>query len=97
MEGDECIQRCTICGKTEPAPHQWHHCACTHCGKTRDKQHDWMETSACEEVCRICGKERSSHEYVPEERGVDRCKHCGKLRRLTAEEIAARDEQWSDE
>jgi len=92
----KCEKTCTLCGKVEPMAHQWHHCACTHCGLTRDKDHDWFATSECEEVCRICGQERSSHAYVPHERGVDKCRYCGKLHRLTPEEIARRDEEWEE-
>ena len=55
-----------------------------------------MATSPCEEICRICGKERESHEYVPAERGVDECRRCGKARRLSAEEIARRDQEWEE-
>ena len=96
VEG-KCEQVCSLCGKAEALPCEWHHCACVRCGNTRDKHHDWMNTSECEQVCRICGKERSRHSFQPVERGVDRCERCGKTHRLTSEEIALRDEQWSDD
>lgn len=96
LEEGRCVNVCAVCGKREDAPHQWHHCACAHCGETRDKQHDWIQISPCEQVCRICGKERSLHDDQPQERGIDKCTRCGRLRRLTPEEIAQRDEAWSD-
>ena len=91
-----CEQVCTVCGKTEPVACEWRHCACVHCGRTRDSHHDWMSTSKCEQVCRVCGKRRSRHQDQPLERGVDRCERCGRLRKLTPEEIEERDEQWGD-
>lgn len=92
----KCLNVCTLCGKEEEAEHLWHHCACTHCGQTRDEDHDWFATSECEEVCHLCGKERSSHAYVPHERGVDKCRYCGKVHHLSPEEIAQRDEEWEE-
>ena len=94
---DKCVQRCADCGQEEPTPHQWHHCACSRCGEVRDEAHDWMAIAECEQVCRVCGQERAEHRYVPVDRGVDRCRHCGKIHKLTAEEIEKRDEEWSNE
>lgn len=92
----KCLNVCTLCGKEEEAEHLWHHCSCTHCGQTRDEDHDWFATSECEEVCHLCGKERSSHAYVPHERGVDKCRYCGKVHHLSPEEIAQRDAEWEE-
>jgi hypothetical protein len=30
------------------------------------------------------------------DRGVDKCRHCGKIHKLTPEEIKKRDEEWSN-
>ena len=92
-----CEQVCSICGRSEPTPCAWNHCVCTRCGQTRDSHHDWMATAPCEEVCRVCGKERDNHDWHGVSRGVDRCAACGKTRRLTAEEIARRDEEWQEQ
>lgn len=96
VEG-KCLRECPICGKTEKVPHQWHHCVCQVCGKVRDEDHDWMYTTECEAVCRVCGKEMQEHLWQPVDRGVDKCRTCGKTHRLTAEEIARRDEEYSDD
>lgn len=93
---DRCEQTCAVCGKTEAIPHDWHHCACARCGEKRDKAHDWIATSECEQVCRICGKERAKHDYRPLERGIDRCSRCHRIKKLTPEEIADRDENWCE-
>ncbi len=93
----QCLTRCGLCGKEEALPHQWHHCACSRCGELRDENHDWMYTTECEQVCRVCGQSRQKHAWQPVDRGVDRCRHCGKTHKLTAEEIARRDDEWANE
>ncbi len=96
VEG-KCEQVCDRCGQGRPLPCDWHHCACKRCGTTRDEQHDWMYTTECEQVCRVCGQEREHHRWQPMDRGVDKCRHCGKIHKLTPEEIEARDEEWSNQ
>ena len=95
VEG-KCEEKCALCGEIRVLPCTWHHCACQRCGALRDEQHDWMDTAQCEQVCRVCGRERQHHRWQAVDRGVDKCKRCGKPRKLTPEEIAKRDEQWSD-
>ena len=95
VEG-KCGQRCTMCGKTEALPCDWHGCACRRCGAVRDQKHDWISTNECEQVCRICGKEREHHRWQPVDRGIDKCKYCGKIHKLTPDEIMKRDEEWSN-
>lgn len=95
VEG-QCQRQCALCGKVETLPCDWHHCACKRCGALRDAHHDWMYTSECEQVCRVCGREREHHRWQPVDRGIDRCRHCGKVHRLTQLEIAKRDEEWGN-
>lgn len=90
-----CLHTCAICGKEDALPHDWFHCRCKRCGQQRQEQHLWLKKSACEQVCRICGEERGTHTWQHVDRGVDRCKHCGKTHKLTPEEIARRDEEWA--
>jgi len=90
-----CSRTCTRCGLTEPLPHEWFHCRCKRCGEQRDSHHLWLKKSACERVCRICGLERATHDWRPVDRGVDRCAACGRIHRLSAEEIARRDEEFA--
>lgn len=90
-----CSRTCTRCGLTEPLPHEWFHCRCKRCGEQRDSHHLWLKKSACERVCRICGLERETHDWRPVDRGVDRCAACGRIHRLSAEEIARRDEEFA--
>ena len=90
-----CEHTCALCGKTEPVPHTWDHCRCARCGQQRDTHHLWLKKSECEQVCRICGQERDIHDWRHVDRGVDRCAVCGAVHRLTAEEIARRDEEWA--
>lgn len=95
VEG-KCQQTCARCGERRDIPHDWHHCACKRCGALRGEAHDWMYTSECEQVCRICGEEREEHRWVPLDRGLDKCRSCGKLHKLTPDEIASRDEEWEN-
>lgn len=90
-----CEHTCSVCGKTEAIPHEWYHCRCKRCGKQRDEQHLWLKKTRCEQVCRICGQERETHDWKPVDRGLDRCAACGCTHRLSAEEIQRRDEQWA--
>ena len=92
---DKCEHTCSICGLTETVPCEWFHCRCERCGAVRDEHHLWLKKSACEQVCRICGMERETHNWKHVDRGVDRCTACGKTRRLSAEEIAKRDEEYA--
>lgn len=96
VEG-KCAGRCEVCGKAEQRPHQWHHCVCNCCGEVRDEDHDWLYTTECEQVCRLCGAEHAEHRWQPVDRGVDRCRNCGKIHKLTPEEIEKRDEEWASE
>ena len=91
----KCEHTCEICGKTESVPHDWFHCRCKRCEEQRDEHHLWLKHGKCEQVCRICGEERQTHDWRHADRGLDRCAACGKTHRLTAEEIAKRDEEWS--
>ena len=93
---NRCEHTCEVCGATEVVPCEWFHCQCKRCGAQRDEHHLWLKKSACEQVCRLCGKERETHDWRHVDRGVDRCAVCGKTHRLTAEEIAARDEEWAE-
>ena len=93
----QCIQICEVCGKEEEIPHSWNHCACNRCGEVRDEDHDWMGLTECEQVCRICGKQQTHHQWKPVERGVDRCRYCGKTHKLSPDEIAERDEEWAND
>lgn len=92
---DKCEHTCVVCGVTETVPCEWFHCRCKRCGTQRDEHHLWLKKTACEQVCRICGKERETHDWRHVDRGVDRCAACGKTHRLSAEEIAQRDEEWA--
>lgn len=92
-----CREKCQVCGKEEKIPHAWNRCVCTQCAKVRDKNHDWMYTTECERICRLCGEESAEHLWQPMERGMDRCRQCGKLHKLTPEEILQRDEEWASE
>ena len=93
MPEGQCERQCIVCGNTEAVPCQWHYCACQRCGSLRDEQHDWLSISECEEVCRVCGQERKHHHWQPQSRGVDKCRHCGKVHKLTPAEIDQRDEK----
>lgn len=95
MAEGKCERVCQRCGQTEEVPHEWFHCRCKQCGEQRDEQHLWLKKSRCEQVCRVCGKEREKHDWRPLDRGVDKCAVCGCTRRLTAEEVARRDEEWA--
>ncbi len=94
VEG-RCERVCAVCGKREEIPHDWFYCRCKRCGQQRDTHHRWLKKSACEQVCRVCGQERETHDWRHIDRGLDRCAVCGKTHRLSAEEIARRDEQWA--
>lgn len=91
----KCEHTCAVCGITETVLCDWFHCRCKRCGTVRDDHHLWLKKSACEQVCRVCGKERETHDWRHVDRGVDRCAACGKTHRLSAEEIARRDEEWA--
>lgn len=90
-----CEHTCSVCGLTEAVPHEWFHCRCKRCGEQRDDHHLWLTKGPCEQVCRICGQERETHDWRHVNRGVDRCAVCGQTYRLSPEEIARRDEEWS--
>ena len=91
---DRCEHTCALCGITEQVPCEWYHCRCKRCGLQRDEHHLWLKKSKCEQVCRLCGAERETHDWRHVDRGVDRCATCGETRHLTPEEIARRDEEW---
>lgn len=91
-----CEHTCAVCGLTETVPHTWNHCRCTRCGQQRDEHHHWLKKTTCEQVCRICGQERETHDWRHVDRGVDRCAICGLTHRLTPEEIAQLDEEWEE-
>jgi len=91
----KCERACSVCGRTETVPCTWFHCRCERCGALRDEHHLWLKKTACEQVCRVCGKERETHDWRHADRGLDRCAACGKTHRLSAEEIARRDEEYS--
>ena len=91
----KCEHTCARCGLTEALPHDWFHCRCKRCGEQRNDHHLWLKKSACEQVCRICGAERETHAWRHVDRGLDRCAVCGRTHRLSAEEIARRDEEWT--
>ena len=96
MEAENrCEHTCSVCGATETVPHDWFYCQCQRCGQQRDEHHQWLKKTECERVCRLCGKERQQHDWRHVDRGVDRCAACGKTHRLSAEEIARRDEEWA--
>ena len=92
---EQCEHTCAVCGVTETVPCTWFHCRCNRCGALRDEHHLWLAKTPCEQVCRVCGKERETHDWRHVDRGVDKCAVCGTLHRLTAEEIARRDEEWA--
>ena len=92
---NRCEHTCSVCGATETVPHDWFYCQCQRCGQQRDEHHQWLKKTECERVCRLCGKERQQHDWRHVDRGVDRCAACGKTHRLSAEEIARRDEEWA--
>jgi hypothetical protein len=89
------MHTCARCGLTAAVPHEWFHCRCKRCGEQRDNHHLWLKKNACEQVCRVCGAERETHDWRPMDRGVDKCAGCGRTRRLTAAEVARRDEEWA--
>lgn len=96
MAEGRCEKTCVRCGLVMETPHSWHHCACSHCGALRDQNHDWMYTTECEQVCRVCGKERAEHRWQPLGRGLDKCRNCGKVHKLSPQEIEERDEEWEN-
>ena len=95
-EDGVCRHVCARCQKSEALSHDWHHCACRCCGELRNGPHDWMQMAVCERLCRVCGAQRQQHHWQPVDRGIDKCCDCGKTHKLTAEEIAERDEQWEN-
>jgi len=67
---DECIEKCSICGKERSIEHKWIDCKCEVCGATRDAEHKW---NGCK--CEVCGATRDAeHKW-----NGCKCERCGKV------------------
>ena len=78
-----CAMKCSICGRTKSAEHDWDGCKCARCGETRNRDHVWGKPEQREGVsdarthhrvrCERCGKHAfSPHTFVQKEG----CRHC---------------------
>ena len=52
---NECVEKCSICGKERNVEHRWNCCKCEKCGATRDEGHLWNGYK-----CERCGKTNDS-------------------------------------
>ena len=64
-----CKNKCSICGKEQPAEHDWNGCVCTRCGTTRSEGHilgRWERTNAESHArcCTVCGRARETEPHT---------------------------------
>ena len=79
-----CKNKCSICGKEQPAEHDWNGCVCTRCGTTRSEGHilgRWERTNAESHArcCTVCGRARETepHTFGPAAKCRRKCTVCG--------------------
>jgi len=55
---NQCIEKCSICGKQRSIEHKWNGCKCERCDATRDEGHKYVNVgdNGINRCCERCGK-----------------------------------------